>query len=580
TVTISTPENISNDHLSVDVLDLTFNQINLSKQINASYEFGFNLYDYEYGKDLSYSSQDENIATVTEYGVVTAKSVGKTYIDITGGNLARRVEINVLQSEEIAAMDTQAGNKHTVGLKTNGTLWAFGNNSYGQLGIGEITNANYADPAEVTTVPEGVKFTKIAVGKNHTLALDINGYVYSFGANSNGQLGNGSNMDSGNVSKIEGLENIVKIAAYENMSMAINKDGELYVWGGSYTSVPTKIDFYSKVIDVSGQLILSEYGTVWNLSNLAQKVSNLTNIVEITSGDSHNMALASDGTVYVWGNNSYGQLGTGDTVSSNIPVVVKDLPLAESIKAGQYNSYVLTRAGEVYSFGRNSNSSLGLGIDDSYITTATKVDSENVERISAGQNYAVYVKDDGFVYSWGVNTAGQLGQSDKQTKSVPTLIGSVKIANGENCVTLKESETHTINVTLNNTFNLRQDIIDSTGFTYKSINSNIASVNSNVITGENSGFTTVVVKHETSGKIANIYVEVLRDSSESVIDVKSGTDFSIALKADGTVWSWGLNNYGQLGLGDNTNYNEPKQITLDSRAKQIMAGNSHIVILT
>lgn len=179
-----------------------------------------------------------------------------------------------------------------------------------------------------------------------------------------------------------------------------------------------------------------------------QKIAGLQNIVEIASGDSHNLALDASGKVYAWGNNSYGQLGSGNTEKNNTPSVVNNIPLAESIKAGQYNSYVLTRAGEVYSFGRNSNYSLGLGVNDNYISVPTKVESENVERISAGQNFATYVKDDGFVYSWGLNTVGQLGQSDRVEKQVPTLIGSVKIVKENDYITMNVGDKSDVNVTL------------------------------------------------------------------------------------------------------------------------------------
>ena len=580
TVTINMPENISSDYISTDALELTFNNENETKPINAKYNSGFNLYNYENSKDLTYSSQDENIATVDNAGNVTSKGTGKTYINITAGDLTRRIEVNVLKQDEVAVMDAKAGGRHTIGLKTNGTLWAFGDNSYGQLGLGEISNTTYAEPQEVTAIPDGMKFTKIAVGRNHSLALGTDGNVYSFGLNANGQLGDGTTSNSGKLIKVEGLSDIVKISAYENMSMAIDKDGNLYTWGEGYSKTPTKIEFYSKVIDMSGKFLLSEYGTVWDMKNIYQKVAGLTNVVEIASGDSHNLALKSDGTVYAWGNNTYGQLGTGNVQNSDTPTLIKDVPEIESVKAGKYNSYLLSTDGEIYSFGGNSNNSLGLNTTDNYIAVPTKVESSRVQRISAGQNYALYVRDDGYVYSWGQNTYGQLGHFDRQEKAVPTLIGSARIIKQEDYVTIKEGESHPINVTLNNTFNLRQDIIDNSGFTYTPINSDIATTKGNNIVGVTSGITTIVVEHTASKEQSVIFVEVLKDETKSVIDIKASKDFNIALKADGSVWSFGLNSYGQLALKDNKNYNEPQKIDLDTRAKQIAVGTAHTVILT
>lgn len=81
-----------------------------------------------------------------------AKSLGKTYIDVIAGNFARRVEVNVLDKDEVSAMDTKAGNKHTVSLKTNGSLFTFGDNTYGQLGIGGISNENHIEPIEIKMI--------------------------------------------------------------------------------------------------------------------------------------------------------------------------------------------------------------------------------------------------------------------------------------------------------------------------------------------------------------------------------------------------------------------------------------------
>ena len=587
TATISMPENISQDYISTDVLELTFNTLEETKKINAKYNFGFNLHNYDNSEDINYESEDTSIAVVDNGGNVTAKGIGKTYINITSGKLARRIEVNVLEKDEIAVMDIQAGLKHTVGIKTNGTIWSFGDNTYGQLGLGETANTEYGEPQEITTIPEGVKFTKISVGKNHTLVLDTNGFVYSFGSNSNGQLGldisvgTGIGSNSARPVKIEGLSNIVKIVAYENRSMAVDKDGNLYVWGEGYSKNPEKVGFYTKVVDITGRLVLSEYGTVWNMTDLTQKIPGITNIVEIASGDSHNLALKADGKVYSWGNNAYGQLGTGNTTANNEPVAVHDIlhPI-ESIKCGQYSSYLLTKNGEVYSFGRNTNNSLGQNTTDKHISTPTKIESTNVERISAGQNYGVYVTEKGFVYSWGLNSSGQLGHGDKADRGIPTLIGGAKIKTDRNVITLKEKDTHNLDITLENTFNLRKDLIASDGFTFKSINSNIASVQNGTITGESSGLTTVVVEHENSDKATNIYVEVLMQDAKSVIDIKSSKDFTIALKADGTIWSWGLNNNGQLALSNNSNSNEPVQIELETRVKQIAVGDAHTVVLT
>ncbi len=578
TATIHMPENIASDYIGTQELELIYHGLEEQKQIHATYYSGFNLYNNETVQTINYSSQDETIAVVDQNGVVTSKGVGKTYIDITAGNLARRYEINVLKPEEIAVMDAKGGLRHTLAIKTNGTLWAFGDNSYGQLGLGNIESSNYQEPQEVK-LPEGIKFSKIAVGYNHSLALDTNANVYSFGLNTAGQLGNNSNLNSGELVKVENLQNIVKIVAYKNTSYALNANGEVYAWGEGYTKEPTKLNFPAKVIDITGKLLLSEYGTVWEIQNLNKKISGLNNIVEIASGDSHNLALRADGTVYSLGYNGYGQCGTGNTTNINEAVAIENLQKIESVKAAGDTSYLLSTAGEVYSFGRNTKSSLGTGTKEASISKPTKIQSQMVHKISAGQNYGVYVNDEGFVYTWGNNNYGQLAQGEQEIIT-PSVIGSVKIVPEQSYITIQEGQSKEIGVTLNNTFNLRQDIIDSQGFTFETINGQIATMQGNTVTGVQSGITPSVISHNTSGKKAAVYIEVLKENAKSVIDVKAGEDFNIALKADGTAWSFGANTYGELALGNTANYNEPQPISLEARIRQIAVGNHHMLALT
>ncbi len=584
-VTVYTAENISNDYISTNCTEVVIIGIGNNSTINAKYVNGFNLYNRENSNPITFETQDNTIVAVDEAGNLVSTGLGKTYITLTAGGLARRVEVNVIQDTEFAVMDLQAGNRHTVGLKTDGTIWSFGANSNGQLGIGSIDNKIETEPIQVTKVPEGVKFTKIAVGKDHSLALGNNGKVYAWGANKNGQLGDGQNIDSGNLVEVRNLSNIEKIIAYENISYAIDKNGVAYVWGEGFTWEPQKISFFAKVIDISGRYLLSEYGTVWNVGNLEERQAGLNNIVEIAAGDGHLLALDASSNVYGLGNNTYGELGVAGVKNVTVPTLIKDasgnnITDIESVKASQYSSYMLTKQGDVYSFGRNTNNALGIDSKAASISLPTKLDISKVERISAGQNYAVAVLEDGFTYSWGVNTYGQLGLGNKEETTKPTLIGKIKAVKSKDIVTIKEGESVSVPVTVNNTFNLRYDVVANGGFTFKAIDESIATTNNDVVTGVKSGITTVVATHTQTDLVANISVEVLKETQESVIDVESGIDFTIALKADGTVWGWGANGCGQLANNTTVDANQPIQIVTNTRVKQIATGRNHIALLT
>lgn len=163
TSNLSIPENISTDYIHTDKTEVTIKGLDKTDKINATYICGFNLYDYSKSDNMEFTSLDEDIVTVDNSGNLVSKGIGKTYVTIKAENIARRIEVNVIKEDEITSFDVQSGNKHTVGLKTNGTLWSFGANNFGQLGNKEVDGSKLTLEAEVVTgVPDGESFTKIA----------------------------------------------------------------------------------------------------------------------------------------------------------------------------------------------------------------------------------------------------------------------------------------------------------------------------------------------------------------------------------------------------------------------------------
>ncbi|MCI8519446.1 MAG: hypothetical protein HFJ51_05175 [Clostridia bacterium] len=106
-----------------------------------------------------------------------------------------------------------------------------------------------------------------------------------------GQLGNGDKENSNIPVKVEGIADIIKIDAYKNISVALSKDGNLYVWGEGLSTLPMRKITREQVVDISGSLVLTESGGVYNLNDLENKISGLTNIVKISAGAAHNLAI-------------------------------------------------------------------------------------------------------------------------------------------------------------------------------------------------------------------------------------------------------------------------------------------------
>jgi hypothetical protein len=201
-------------------------------------------------------------------------------------------------------------------LKNDGTVWAWNDNTFGQLGNG--TNTSSATPVAVSNLT-GV--TAIAAGNDFALALKSDGTVWSWGSNFFGSLGNGSSIHSNTPVQVVGLTGVTTIAAGGFHGLAITSDHRVWSWGWNGW----------------GQL-----GDGTNTdSNTPHVISSLTGVTAIGAGFYHSLALKSDGTVWAFGQNAFGQLGNTTNVDSNIPVAVYGLQSVGAIATRWLHSVAL-----------------------------------------------------------------------------------------------------------------------------------------------------------------------------------------------------------------------------------------------
>jgi alpha-tubulin suppressor-like RCC1 family protein len=258
------------------------------------------------------------------------------------GLIDAQAEVSHTQANVCAA----AGAEHSIFVDSDGSAWAVGQNSNGQLGDGTTT---FRDAVVRVQGSAGnlVGTVSAAAGGSHSLFLRADGTVWAAGLGSSGQLGNGGSAShtlAVPVITANGpLSGIKAVAAGSTYSMALSVAGEVWVWGNN----------------ASGQL-----GIRTTTSQLqAVKVPGLSQVVAIAAGEQHSYAVKSDGTVLAFGRNSNGQLGNGTTASSSVPVIV------------QGGSGALT----------------------------------NVVAVAAGSNHGVFLKSDGSAWAVGLNSTGQLG---------------------------------------------------------------------------------------------------------------------------------------------------------------------------
>ena len=551
---------------------------------------------------LNYEIEDSNIAELTTLGMITGKQQGITKIKVTDTSTKRTTSIWVKVVND-SNIQISLGYKFSVALKQDGTVWSWGQNNDGELGLGNTTE--YDEPQQITEITE--KITDVKTGYYHSIALTEKGEVYTWGYNGYGQLGNGTSENSTTPVKVTGLKNVAKIDAYKYMTIVSTQNGEVYVWGRGYGKTPVKLNFSRKIIDVAGNIVLAENRKAYNLTETASYGKDL---IKISAGESHYLGLTSDGEVYAWGGNGYGQLGDGtntSTYTEPTKVVTPDgkskISKIVDISAGNMYSIITDKDGKVYTFGnygdyRTANtvhSNKPVEIQDLYKT----------ELVAASEGGHTAIVDwDGNVYTVGLNDYGQLGLKDTTTRSKFEKIGELEISCEPARITLNVGESKEISLALSSSFNLKNNK-QASGEVNKTIeNETIASLAGNTVTGNAIGKTMLNATYE--GIIGtlntqiqkfnkNVEVEVLPKNGKVTPKVEAGDGFTVELKADGTVWSHGQNQYGQLGVGDTNSYNEPQKVKIikntiknedgskteiEDTIKDISVGNYHVLALS
>ena len=303
-----------------------------------------------------------------------------------------------------------SGAKHSMAIGSDGELYTWGDNEYGQLGDGNSGYGVVSTTPKKVTLASGVKPTQIACGFTYSMAIGDDGNLYTWGWNNYGQLGDGTTTQRNKPMKIT-LESGVKstqIACDSEHSMAIGSDGELYAWGANY---------YGQLGD----------GTYKNKST-PTKITLASGVksTQIACGNCHSMAIGSDGELYTWGGNSGGQLGDGTTIDKATPTKIT---LASGVKptqisAGSHHIMAIGDDGNIYIWGYNGHGQLGDGttINKATPTKITLASGIKPTQIVCGILHSMAIGSDGELYTWGDNIGGQLGDGTTTNKLIPTKI--------------------------------------------------------------------------------------------------------------------------------------------------------------
>jgi alpha-tubulin suppressor-like RCC1 family protein len=294
-----------------------------------------------------------------------------------------------------------AGNSHTVAVKTDGSLWTWGNGGDGRLGTNNTSNRS----TPVTTFAGGNTWKSVACGNNYTAAIKTDGSLWGWGLNSSGQLGDntGTNRNTP-VTTFAGGTNWKSVAGGRNFSIAIKTDGSLWTWGANSFGQLGTNDLTSRFTPVT---------TFAGGNNWKSVACGLDLIV----------AIKTDGSLWTCGRNNSGQLGINNTDNRSTPVTTfAGGTNWKSVVGGYEHSAAIKTDGSLWTWGVNGNGQLGINNTTQRNTPVTTfAGGTNWKQVFGGvfAKHTAATKTDGSLWNWGINSSGALGDNTTTQKNVP-----------------------------------------------------------------------------------------------------------------------------------------------------------------
>ena len=421
--------------------------------------------------------------------------------------------LNIAQSPIQIGSDTwttmYTGDYHTLAIKSDGTLWACGYNEYGQLGLG------YTTPATLPLVDPVTFFTQVGIdtdwesvsgGYSHSVAIKTDGTLYAWGYNDNGVLGVGSTAHHINYPTQVGTDaNWSSVTAAERHILALKSDGTLWAWGWNGDG---QLGTFDAVTPVTSPV---QIGTdTWT---------------SISTGFKHTIGVKSDGTLHAWGYNFYGQLGINNQTQMYTPTPVGTDTNWASVSAGRYFSTAIKSDGTLHTWGDNGHGQLGLGhTDDMYTPTPVGTDT-NWSSVTTGNFHTVATKSDRTLYAWGWNDHGQLGLGDTVERTSPQfvtiqlvtdIIAPVIVINTPEDGSTTSDQTPELNVTFNGeTIAYAWYNVDNTGNTTPVANTNNLVAALSLTDGDHN---VIVYANDSAGNLNSSTVYFTTDSELYIIE--------------------------------------------------------------
>lgn len=490
---------------------------------------------------------------------------------------------------------------HCIGLKTDSTIWVWGDPTNYKLG-NNSTTTYIISPTQVGSS----KYKDVSAGVEFCMAIKSDGTLWAWGLNGNAQLGDGTTTTIQTPTQIGSATTWTKVSAGAAYTLALRSDGTLWSWGANG-------DYRTGLGTNSGNTTTpTQVGSATDWAFIAAGI-----------GSPGSYGVTTGGTLWSWGDSGSGQLGVGGADVSAPAQRGSDTNWSK-VFPGRPFAYALKTTGALYSTGGNTNGRTGLGTSTGNTTSFTQVGSDtDWAEVTAGQGsthgheYAIARKTNGTIYGTGINSMGQIGQPSSTTQVTTfTRIGPWKdvthIASMAGSTVIVRSSTRDVILSDDDEQYVRIGSRAGKGMFWWGSNTGnrtgtgqVAATMKYTYIPQYADTTTTWRVFEcsyghcvglradstlwtwgdpTDGRLGNGSTTTWVTAPTQVgtakyIDVSAGNDFCVAVKSDGTLWAWGDNSSSQLGDGTAIDITSPTQIGVATTWTDVDCGNAFTLAL-
>jgi alpha-tubulin suppressor-like RCC1 family protein len=345
-----------------------------------------------------------------------------------GGSKDSYLPIPVKGVKNKNIIHVSSGGQHSAAIDNQGRLYICGSYLHGKLGIEDLTTVSVQAFTLVPSLKDKVVI-QVACGDYHTLCLLEDGSVYTWGGTLHKKLGQRSGKAMNKPGLVQGLseKEVIYVGCGDFHSVALTSDGKVYTWGGGGSFFNRGQCGHGHVKDILDPLAIPAFAN--------------KKIVQLSCGGYHTLALTESNDLYAWGSGLYGECGFGEFLNTSSPKLVL-FPWVKNgaeeqqivqISAGGHHSLALTEHGYVFSFGFASHGQLGLRntINQSEPQLVTDLRNKPIKSIAAGWNHTLVLTERGDVFSCGYGFFGQLGHGDDESKTIFTHVTALGPKNVE-----------------------------------------------------------------------------------------------------------------------------------------------------